>query len=209
MKKALFILGELSEGDFDWMLSVGSRLALSPGSVLIHERRPIDTFYIILQGTLRVGVEALENQEIAHLSSGEVVGEMSFLDSRLPAATVQALDNTLVWAIPRQTLGDKLVQDEAFGARFYRAIALFLCDRLRDTLNRLGHIPGAEDDTSCLHDAGLNPDLLNNLDVAKARFAWLQRRIEASSLAAQDEEMLANADMLASEADFSTEEAES
>jgi hypothetical protein len=43
---------------------------------------------------------------------------MSFIDARPPSATVQALDNTIVLAVPRRELAAKLEQDAEFAARF-------------------------------------------------------------------------------------------
>jgi len=136
MKKVLFILGELSDRDIDWLVEVGRREEVPAGRVLIYEGRSVDTLYILLDGTLIVSISAVERQ-IARLSSGEVVGEMSFIDSRPPSATVQTLEPCLVLAVPRARLAEKLQQDEGFGCRFYKALAMLLSQRLRGTVKQL------------------------------------------------------------------------
>jgi len=39
---------------------------------------------------------------VAQLMSGEVIGEMSFVDSYPPSASVQALERSAVLAVPRR-----------------------------------------------------------------------------------------------------------
>ncbi|KGF72346.1 cyclic nucleotide-binding protein [Neosynechococcus sphagnicola sy1] len=176
MEKALFILGELTDDDFDWMLTNGSKEEIPAGTILIQQGNPIDKFYIVLGGDLGVFMGSAEGPVIAHLSSGEVVGEMSFLDARPPSATVKAIADSLVWSIPRKHLVTKLHQDVGFASRFYRALAVFLCDRLRGTVSRLGYDPD-QSLSGSESEAEINPSVLDNLDLAQIRFSWLLRRL--------------------------------
>ncbi|MGF1499061.1 MAG: cyclic nucleotide-binding domain-containing protein [Elainellaceae cyanobacterium] len=141
MQKVLFFLAELSDADLDWLISAGEKRAVPAGTVLIREAQPVDALYILLNGTLVVMVEAMGDRELAHLHSGEVVGEMSFIESRLPSATVKALEPSLVLALPRQMLTTKLEQDVGFASRFHRALAVLLSSRLRGTVRQLGDGP--------------------------------------------------------------------
>ena len=176
MKKALYILAEFSDRDFDWLLAAGKKVFVSTGTRLIEEGKTSDALYLVLNGSLSVSSSAVEGQEIARLQEGEVVGEMSFVDSRLPSATVIAGEDSWVWSIPRNKLAVKLLQDVEFAAHFYQAIAVFLSDRLRETVNRLRSSgvqpPFAEPDSD------LNPQLEKNIDLAKARLDWLLKRLK-------------------------------
>lgn len=186
MKKVFFLLGELDDDDIDWMISTGRREEIVAGTVLIQEGEAIDTLHILLEGTLAVSVAALEGKTIARLTSGAVVGEMSFADSRPPSATVQAVENSLVLSIPRHQLVEKLKKDEGFASRFYRAIAIFLSTRLRGTVRYLGYAKGQllnEDSGS----DDLSPEMLDNMPLAKARFDWLLRRLRSSDYASLPE----------------------
>ncbi|HEY9832390.1 MAG TPA: cyclic nucleotide-binding domain-containing protein [Stenomitos sp.] len=187
MKKVFFLLGELVDEDIDWMISTGRREEVPAGTVLIQEGRPIDTLLILLEGTLSVSVAALEGKTIARLTSGAVVGEMSFADARPPSATVQAVENSLILAIPRASLVEKLREDEGFASRFYRAIAIFMSTRLRGTVRYLGYAKGQllQDDNTSSDD--LSPEMLDNVPLAKARFDWLLRRLRNTDYAALPE----------------------
>ncbi len=182
MKKVFFLLGELDDDDIDWMVATGRRDEVVAGTVLIQEGKPIDTLHILLEGTLSVSVAALEGKTIARLTSGAVVGEMSFADARPPSATVQAVENSLVLSIPRAYLIEKLQEDLGFASRFYRAIAIFMSTRLRGTVRYLGYAK----DQLLSEDTGsedLSPEITDNVPLAKARFDWLLRRMKSSDYA--------------------------
>lgn len=138
MNKTLAILGELSDRDLDWIIANGQKKELESGTVLINEGQPIQALYIVLDGTLAASVAALGNREVATLSTGEVIGEMSFVDGRMPSATVTAKEFCLVLSVPREKLSEKLELDALFSLRFYRAISKFLSYRLRNTVTQFG-----------------------------------------------------------------------
>jgi len=175
MRKALLLLGILNDSDLDWLIAAGSKRLVSPGSVLIHQGQPIDEVFLVLGGMLSVRTDKTGDADIARLRSGEVVGEMSFVDSKPPSASVCAIEPSAVLAIPRSVLKRKLDGDMPFAARFYRALAVFLSDRLRSTVGMLGygHLEPERDDDE------VAPETLDNLSLAGARFDWLQRRLKA------------------------------
>lgn len=169
MRKVLFILGQLSDGDVEWLAKTGKRERIAAGTPLIEEGRPIDHMYILLDGKMSVSIKGIGT--VATLSSGEIMGEMSLIDARPPSASVSAETACVVMAISRQTLNDKLAQDVAFAARFYKAIATFLSDRLRGTVQRLGYgDQGASLDEDLELEGELDLNVLDNVHLAGARF---------------------------------------
>jgi len=76
-------------------------------------------------------VSRTEKKPLGRMGPGEILGEISFVDSRPPTTTVQALTDATVFALPRDRLAAKLKADAGFAARFYRALAMFLSHRLR------------------------------------------------------------------------------
>ena len=150
------ILRELSNSDIDWMLATGSKKKLSPGTVLIRPSQPVDSLYVLLDGTLTVSISQAENnplgrafaaleggemsgREIARLSSGDIVGEIPFVDGYVPSITVKVLDSSEVLSIPQRELAAKMQQDVSFAAHLYRASAILLADRLDRMIKQLGH----------------------------------------------------------------------
>jgi CRP/FNR family transcriptional regulator, cyclic AMP receptor protein len=179
MRKALFFLGILNDADVEWMISTGVKQRLNPGEVLIEEGQPAASIFLVLEGVLSVVAQSAGGQEIARLRSGEIVGEMSFVDSRPPSATVRAVEPSSVLVIPRRDLAERLSQDSHFAARFYRAIAVFLSDRLRYTVGRLGYGSGEPLEEQTSYAEEIDPAVLDNVSLAGARFEILQRRLRA------------------------------
>jgi len=168
MRKVLYIFGLLTDADVEWMARIGARRRVADGEVLIVEGRPIDSVILLLEGELVV--VARGRGEISRLGAGEIVGEMSFVDSAPPSASVIARGSGLALFLGKEALTEKLEADAAFGCRFYKALAVFLADRLRGTVRRLGY--GADD--ILVEDAIMNDELdsgiLDNVAMAGARF---------------------------------------
>lgn len=170
MTNALLILGELNDRDIDWIVTQGKREVLQAGTVLIVEDQPLDALYIVLSGTLNVCVAALGNQVVGKIGGGEILGEMSFVDGRLPSATVQAVEECCVLSISRSLLSQKLEEDVLFSLRFYRAITKFLSSRLRATVNHFGH----EENVTLLASKSSNNTVENEPD---HRLDWIMQRL--------------------------------
>lgn len=131
MRKALYILGDLEDRDIIWLSRNGTKRELGPGETLIEAGREIADLYFVIEGSL--AVIAQNGQEIADLGTGDVVGEMSFVEKRPPSTHVRSRDRARVLAVPRNRILDAFRTDHAMAARFYRALAVFLSDRLRAT----------------------------------------------------------------------------
>ena len=181
MRKVLFLFGQLTDEDVEWLLAHGRPRALPAGAVLIRQGAPIDAVFILLAGKLSVWLAGREEREIARLNAGEIVGEMSFLDARPPSATVKGVEDSTVFAIPRAGLAAKLAADTGFAARFYRALAIYLSTTVRERHRGLGYgaatVPteaaAADDD-----DADeLNPVLLDTVAIAGERFDRMVKRV--------------------------------
>lgn len=174
MKRIVFILGVLDDEDVDWLIDVGQRRELKPGEVLIYEGRPCDYLFLILDGCLEVSVQALSQQPVAQLASGEVVGEMSFVDGLPPSATVMAVDAAVVLGINLDQLRQKLQQDTWFAARFYKALAILLSSRLRSTVK---HLQGEHWRPVYLGDEVGIEEMGDLLSMGNIRFNWLLKRL--------------------------------
>jgi bacteriocin-type transport-associated protein len=179
MRKVLFILGQLSDYDMEWLLTHGTKRRVPAGTTIIEEGKPVDTLAFVLDGRLRVSIAGLGNKDIAHLGTGEIVGEVSFVDSRPPTATVSAMDDSVLWMIPRRHLQEHLDGDPQFAAHFYRAVSVFLADRLRSTVGRLGYNAALDLDEDVEYEDELDPDVLDNVHLAGMRFDRMLKHLAA------------------------------
>jgi CRP-like cAMP-binding protein len=168
MRKVLYFLGQLSDTDVEWLIRHGARQQVPAGACLIEAGQPVGALYVVLDGALAVAVPGQRQVQTAHLGSGDVVGEMSFVDARPPSATVKVLEDAVLLSIPRPKLAAKLEEDTAFAARFYRGIAMFLSHRLR-LLYAGGRELGDEDE--------LDPNVLDQVHLAGTRFDVVLQRL--------------------------------
>lgn len=171
MRKVLYVLGQLHDRDVDWMARNGRKQEVAAGTVLIHEGKRTPAIYFLLDGSLSVTVA--QYGEVARLGPGEVVGEMSLIDSAPPSATVTAHDASIVLALDREALNEKIAEDDGFARRFYKALAIFLADRLRGTVRHLGYGAGEGEgslESDEILEDELDEGLLDSVSNAGDRF---------------------------------------
>ena len=179
MRKVLYVFGLLTDADIAWMAQTGARRGIKDGEILIHEGRPIGTIILMLQGECVVTDRKLG--EVARLGVGEILGEMSFVDSTSPSATVTAAGEGLALFLDRETLARKLESDAAFGCRFYRALAVFLADRLRGAVRRLGYSGATTLDAQAIEIDELDPGILDFDSIARDRFDQMLKLLVGES----------------------------
>ncbi len=176
MRKVLYILGELEDSDLQWLFDAGKPRYVTANTQIINEGSPLDSLFIVVDGKFRV--ERL-GRELARLGAGEVVGDMSLLDSRPPSATVTALQDSMVFSIPQTRLQSKLQADTDFAARFYRALCIFLANRLARTDAMIGAGGKVGLDEQAQEEDEISPDALGQVQLAGARFDWFLQRIRS------------------------------
>lgn len=128
MSRIAAILGQLTDPDLDWMVGAGRALKIGVGEVVIGQGKPIPSLFVVLEGRFSIYGAAGDNDT----RPAELLGEVSFIDGIPPAADVLASEDSLVLSIPHDALRERLAKDDAFAARFYRAVALMLTHRLRN-----------------------------------------------------------------------------
>jgi CRP-like cAMP-binding protein len=177
VRKALYLLGQLNDGDVEWLIARGARVRVPTGETLIEAGRPVGALYVVLDGSLTVSVQGLDERDSPRMVCGEVAGEMSFVDARPPSATVTAAEPAVVLAVPRAELAAKLERDPEFAARFYRSLAMLLSHRLRALTWRVAHReggrPGGEDE----EEGELDPNVLDRVHLAGLRFEQVLQRL--------------------------------
>ena len=95
------------------LLAVNRTLRLrkfAGGTAIMAEEEPGNAVYIVLQGSLRIHLEGAEGSEVilAILGPGEIVGEMSLVDSLTRSATVVTREPTVVAFLDRTTFWELL-----------------------------------------------------------------------------------------------------
>jgi CRP/FNR family cyclic AMP-dependent transcriptional regulator len=171
MRRCRYLLGILSDSDIDWLRTRGRRQAVPEGAVIIREGEMVGAVFVLLEG--RLGVLSPEGEAMHVLLPGELFGEVSFVDSRPPIATVVALEPATILRVDAADLRVRLERDVAFCARFYRALATFLADRLRSRVQMEAGEPEAGSDVEP------SPEMREALSVADERVEPILRQLLA------------------------------
>jgi CRP-like cAMP-binding protein len=128
MRNVPFMLSQFTDDDADWLAAQGERRQVPIGTLLVEQGRPIESLFVVLEGRFSLYGAAGPGA----VGAGEIIGEISFVDETPPSADVVASEDSQVLAVPRAALLDRLEVEPRFAARFYRAVAVLLADRLRE-----------------------------------------------------------------------------
>lgn len=178
MRRALYVLGQLSDHNIEWLITHGQHIHAAPGTLLIKEGGPTDMLYLVLDGLLGIYLTANDREtQIAQRGVGDILGEMSFVEDRPATATVKSVTESILFAISKTVLAAKLEQDRDFAARFYRGIAISLSYRLRESMEQA--TPGNEDmsDGEIDDTEELDPTVLDSAYLAGMRFDRIVRHM--------------------------------
>ena len=177
MRKVLFILGELDDADLQWMIDAGTVHDAADGEALIEEGVANHKLIIVVDGEISVRLNARGGTEFARLGKGEMAGEMSLLDSRPPNATLVAIGPTRVFQLEHAAMRRKMERDTSFAAHFYRAVSLFLANRLiRAQLIGTQLEPQLSDEVQDTDE--LSPELMDNLSHSGRQFLTFLERLQ-------------------------------
>ena len=191
-KEVLSVFGELRDSDVDWLVSFGQTETITADQVLLQAGRPVDALYVLLDGQMAISAPAgnfnplylcfsgldnstREQKAFAALSKGSMPGIISFLDFQPLPVTIRAAKESLVFAVPRQTLATKLQVDDSFASRFYRVIAIEVLELLQAVSMRLvktDDISSHVDDEATL-DEELDIDDLDQMSEGAKKFNWM------------------------------------
>jgi CRP-like cAMP-binding protein len=168
LRKVLYIFALLTDADVDWLARAGVRRRMKDGETLIEQGKPTDSIVLLLEGRLSVAVKDVGI--VARRGVGEIVGEMSMVDSAPPSATVAAEGECLILSLDKDVLLQKLASDTPFGCRFYKALAVLLADRLREVEYRSSGNGGEDLAADGVLKDELDAGILDNVSMAGDRF---------------------------------------
>uniref|UniRef100_B8HQH2 Cyclic nucleotide-binding protein n=1 Tax=Cyanothece sp. (strain PCC 7425 / ATCC 29141) TaxID=395961 RepID=B8HQH2_CYAP4 len=145
------LLQALTTRDIDWLAQIGKHQQVPVGVVLSSLQS--GEIYIVLDGKVQLTTQggqnsilgsafaALESQpldmELAELGEGELIGETLLFNHHSPPFKIISLEPVKLLCVSYQLLKQRLEEDWAFAARFYRAIALLLLNRMETLVQKL------------------------------------------------------------------------
>lgn len=109
-------------------------IKLNPGDFLLHEGEESSEMYYLQSGTLAVFKRKGDKEnQIGTIISGELVGEMSFLDKQPRSASVKAMTESTLLVVPHAKL-EKTLEELP---KWFTALQCTLLERLRKANARI------------------------------------------------------------------------
>ncbi|MGA8867817.1 MAG: cyclic nucleotide-binding domain-containing protein [Candidatus Sulfotelmatobacter sp.] len=142
-EQAVFLLSSSKHGlryltANDWALITdkAGRISFRKGEVLVERGKLTDGVFLLLQGRARVQFPSPSPSQVISrtIGTGEVCGEMSFLDELPASASVVAEETVEAYHLNRATLQSLFELFPHLASRFYRSLAANLSRRLRDLI---------------------------------------------------------------------------
>jgi hypothetical protein len=129
------------------LIEIGYRKRLAVSDVLFREGDPGDAFYIILSGSVEVFVENL-NKQLTILQIGQFFGELSLMLGIPRTATVQAIEDTILFVINNKGFENLLQEHPELAELIVQELGKHqeeLVER-QQQLRDLGLVDASEDD---------------------------------------------------------------
>ncbi len=131
MHEALSLLIDLEPSDIELLFSAGFEREVHREDVVLTEGLDPDHLFVVLEGVLEARLEAMGGSVLSTTGPGEVLGEVSWLEERPASATVVAIEDGVLLAIPRERINALITADSGFSARLYRSVGRCVARRLR------------------------------------------------------------------------------
>jgi CRP/FNR family cyclic AMP-dependent transcriptional regulator len=127
-----------TEAERDRVERIGEVRRVAEGEFLIQAGDLDSTLFAVEEGTLEIiGVDDGVEKVFATVGSGDVIGEVSFIDDSPRTMSVRATDDATVRAWDKRTLSEALAFDPQLLAKFGVAMSELLVERLRDVARRV------------------------------------------------------------------------
>ena len=124
----------LTEEETARLLGRGKPVELQAGEELLREGTRSERLFVLRSGRVRIEREHLGGRiPLATAGAGDVLGELAFLDGEPASATVVVEEPVAAHVLLDSDLAELLAEDPRFAAAVYRALAVSLAARLRQT----------------------------------------------------------------------------
>jgi len=127
-------------------LTLDDKRALSAGAqrasyveddVILREGEERNALFVVLTGSARIERVHMDfRYEISRVGSGQIFGEMGFVEGFVASASVVANEALEVEVISAAQVQEITERDGGFAGRFYHSLAEILSQRLRETTVR-------------------------------------------------------------------------
>ena len=137
--KNLYLFKTMSDQELSLINEIAVSDALPAGEEVFSQSNEATALYIVKLGSVRIyrTLKTGDPIEVAVLGSGSHLGEMALLDGEKRSASATTIERTELIRIDFDKLHQLLEKNNGIAVKFYKAIATFLCGRLRVTTEDL------------------------------------------------------------------------
>lgn len=154
-----------NKSDLEHLLKKFQPMQLNEGETLFKQGDKGDTLYLIEEGSVAVSIKGeKQEQTVATLKSGDIVGEMALVTEEVRSASVKALEPTRLLALTKERFGDILKADPKIALQVIHNICLILAKRLQVTDQMLDKIAQKQCGASSNEIATLRKQLFERWD---------------------------------------------
>ncbi len=124
---------DFSEAELAGLAGCMRTMTLAQGDMVFSHGDRGDELFIIRRGSVRVmlPLEGGKRHHLATICCGDFFGELSFLDSGIRSADVEAKCPGELYVLSRARFNSKVETDTAFGVQLFARLALAIAERLR------------------------------------------------------------------------------
>jgi CRP-like cAMP-binding protein len=139
--KSVYLFADLDGGEREAFGEIAEAMTLPAGYTIFATGDPATALFLIQDGTVRIMTSSPEAKtiDIATLGSGSHFGEMALLDGARRSATAQTLEPTRVFRFEYDKIRGLLDREPKIAGEFYRSLARFLSNRLRQTTTDMSY----------------------------------------------------------------------
>lgn len=135
----IYLFKRMGGPELDLVSEATKTETFSPTDDVFSQKDRATALYVIKYGSMRIHQRGSQGDdiEVATLGTGSHFGEMGFVDGEPRSATATAIERSEILVISYDKLSLLLSHQPIIAVKFYQALSLFLCGRLRITTNDL------------------------------------------------------------------------
>jgi CRP/FNR family transcriptional regulator, cyclic AMP receptor protein len=136
MLRGLPIFAGLGDGELRKVARLFNQKLFRPGEAVFRHGDASTEAYVVMRGQVDIFLEN-QTQSIASITSGQIFGELAFLDGSARTASAAATQATILLVVSRLAFGEIVQREPHLGMVVMRNIAMDLSSKLRRADNLL------------------------------------------------------------------------
>ena len=139
--QGVYLFADLDADERNQLARIAEPMSLRGGVAVFRSGDTATALYLIKDGSVRITNVSPSgaNIDVATLASGSHFGEMALVDGANRSASAETLEPTNMFRFDYDKVKSLLDRSPAMASKFYRSLARFLSNRLRQTTTDMGY----------------------------------------------------------------------